>query len=169
VFVSHTHLLHRFTLYRCRSDLDRLRSRLGAWKQYPPLSTSTTTTASSTTLGYLQPSSLMMSATAPPAAFAASSMNTGPTWLQGLGMNNSSSTTVQGGGVLGAGWASMTATAPLSRDREVVVDPTTRKLVDVGGSGSAVRGAYTYTTLGDTLAFIRSYQPARPTPVRPRV
>lgn len=43
-----------------------------------------------------------------------------------------------------------------SRDREVILDKTTGRLVDVGGG----QGGYQYTTLQDTMAFIRAYRPA---------
>ncbi len=46
--------------------------------------------------------------------------------------------------------------------REVMVDRLTRKLVDVGpGSGGGLSGGqYKYTTLEETMQFIRAYRPA---------
>ena len=47
----------------------------------------------------------------------------------------------------------------LPRDREVVLDPVTRQLVDVGGAarGGAAAG-YHYTTLEDTMRLIRAHR-----------
>ncbi len=44
--------------------------------------------------------------------------------------------------------------------REVVVDRVTRTLVDVGSGHSNALTGYQYTTLEQSLSFIRAYRPA---------